>query len=62
MGTSEAELKRNLERLFGDIDLQKKNYELAKAIVERNHTLANSTAVFRSVIQNSIKGYDDGIA
>ncbi|MFR7956175.1 MAG: hypothetical protein ACLU4A_09790 [Collinsella aerofaciens] len=62
VGTSEAELKRNLEKLFGDIELQKKNFELAKAIVEQNHTLANSTAVFRSVIQNSIKGYDDGIA
>ena len=62
VGTSEAELKSNLERLFCDIELQRKNFELAKAVVEQNHTLANSTAVFRSVIQNAIKGYDDGIA
>ena len=51
------ELAPAIRRLIGDSKLQKANYDRAAAIVEQNHTLANSTATFRRVVSRAMSDY-----
>ena len=43
-----------LRKLITDIDLQKKNYEQAVFIFQKNHTLESSCSVFESIITRTI--------
>lgn len=49
--TDSARLKEEIERLIMNSDLQKKYYDKAIEITEKNHTLKSSTAIFESVVK-----------
>lgn len=51
-------LEESIRTLIEDVDLQKRYYETAGNITKRNHTLENSTAVFRSVVMKAMEAYD----
>lgn len=52
-----ADLQRKIESLFGDAELQRHLYDASSEVVRTNHTLENSNAVFRGVVEKAIEGY-----
>lgn len=53
--TNPDELEKTISNFINDIDYQRKNYETAIRISKENHTLANSTRIFRGVIERVIE-------
>lgn len=52
-----ADLQRKIKELFGDVGLQRHLYDASAEVVRANHTLENSNAVFRGVVESAIEGY-----
>ena len=52
-----ADLQRKIERLFYDAELQRRLYDASDEVVRMNHTLENSNAVFRGIVEKAIGGY-----
>ena len=52
-----ADLQRKIERLFGDVELQRRLYNASAEVVRMNHTLENSNEVFRGIVKRAIEGY-----
>lgn len=52
-----ADMQRKLEELFSDVELQRRLYNASGEVVRMNHTLENSNAVFRGVVERAIEGY-----
>lgn len=50
-----SQLKNLLEELINDVDLQEKNYQSAIDITIKNHTIKNSTEIFRNVVCGVVK-------
>ena len=57
VANSAVDLQGKIERLFGDVELQRRLYEASGEVVRMNHTLENSNAVFRGVVERAIEGY-----
>lgn len=57
VANSAADLQGKIERLFGDVELQRRLYKASGEVVRMNHTLENSNAVFRGVVERAIEGY-----
>lgn len=53
-----AQLTDCIRSLLDDEALQKRYYENAISVTERNHTLAGSTKVFRSVVKEAVDHYE----
>lgn len=54
------QLEDCLRTMLFDQDYQQKAYYAAKAAAEKNHVLANSTAIFEGVVRRVIKEYKNG--
>lgn len=52
--TNRNQLSQSITELIRDVDLQKRYYEKAIEVFNRNHTLASTTATFKSILQNVI--------
>ena len=57
VANSAVDLQGMIERLFGDVELQRRLYKASGEVVRMNHTLENSNAVFRGVVERAIEGY-----
>ena len=57
VANSAVDLQGMMERLFGDVELQRRLYKASGEVVRMNHTLENSNAVFRGVVERAIEGY-----
>lgn len=57
VANSAVDLQGKIERLFGDVELQRRLYKASGEVVRMNHTLENSNAVFRGVVERAIEGY-----
>ena len=51
------ELAPAIRRLLQSEGIQRANYDMSAKVVERNHTLAHSTATFRRVVERAISNY-----
>ncbi len=49
--TDKDKLEECLRKLITDIDLQKKNYDQAASIFQKNHTLESSCSVFENIVE-----------
>lgn len=59
--TDKAQLVRCIRRLLEDMEQQKRYYENAVKISEKNHTLESSTSVFRGVVEKAIAQYGNRV-
>lgn len=55
--TDKAKLTDCIRALLEDVREQKRQYENAVRITEKNHTLESSTRIFRDVVSNAIEDY-----
>lgn len=53
--TDPLTLKKDIEQLIMDDELQKKYYDQAIEITKKNHTLKSSTAIFESVVKSVVE-------
>lgn len=49
--TNKDKLEECLRNLITDIDLQKKNYDQAASVFQKNHTLESSCSVFENIVE-----------
>ena len=59
--TDKAQLVRCIRRLLEDMEQQKRYYENAVKISEKNNTLERSTSVFRVVVEKAIAQYGNRV-
>lgn len=51
------ELEERIKKLIYDVEYQKENYKKSIQIVEKNHTLKNSTNIFKKVVVREVENY-----
>ena len=56
--TEKKDLKHIVEQLIYDTEMQRKYYDNAVMMTEKNHTLESSTEIFESIVKKVIKKYD----
>lgn len=57
--TNRDDLENVIRSIINDVEKQKKNYETARIVVAKNHTLENSNKVFERIVAQSIIEYSD---
>ena len=58
--TKKDELEETIRHFIDDVEYQKKNYETAIEVSQRNHVLEKSTAIFTGVVERVIRESKDG--